>query len=187
MLFEKSKKFGPENFVKNNWRVFRLCVNAAQSHLFNEDLEMRLAEKETGVLEGEYTCGRNRFGFADVNTEGGEFTVVPLVGSECKLLNRYKEMLLKKYNLGNEDFAKLEMKGGWRTLHAPVLDLEVKDVETGQDGEKGLAAGAKRMPAAGESGTSNVPGNTVQISFRLQKGSYATVVIRGLLGDAISI
>jgi len=153
-MYEKSKRYGPQMFVKHYWRVFKLCLNAAQSHLFNEELEMRIADRELGPLEGEYTCGRNRFGFADVNVEGAEFTVVPLVGSECKILNKYKQMLMKKYGVESEDFRKAELKGGWRTLFAPIVDLKVEDVESK---------------------------NAVKLSFKLQKGAYATTAVKELL------
>lgn len=158
-MHKRSLVQGPENFVKNNWRVFRLCVNAAQSYLFNEELRMRVREGEAGVLEGEYSCGRNRFGFADVNCEGGEFTVAQLVGSECKTFNKYKRELMEKYGLRTDDFARVGVKGGWRTLYAPVLGLEAHDI--GRE--------------------------TICISFKLQKGSYATVLVKELLGEEFSI
>ncbi|MGB9634997.1 MAG: tRNA pseudouridine(13) synthase TruD [Candidatus Micrarchaeia archaeon] len=148
-MYELSKKYGPEKFVKTYWRVFKLCLNAVQSQLFNEELDMRIRDRKIGVLKGEYSCGRNEFGFADVNVEGSEFTVVQLMGSRC-VLNEYKEMLLEKYGFNIKDFETFGLKGGFRTLYTPVVELSVMDC-----GDR-----------------------CVKLGFRIQKGAYATALLK---------
>ncbi|MEM3364603.1 MAG: tRNA pseudouridine(13) synthase TruD [Candidatus Micrarchaeia archaeon] len=161
-MYEKSKRYGAEKFIKTYWRVFNLCLSAFQSRLFNEEVEMRIRDGRTGVLKGEYACGRNKLGFADVGVEGNEFTVVQLVGGKC-IVNEYKSSLLQKYKLETEDFEKAGLKGGWRTLYAPILWEGIENI------------------------CEEKKGNTVRLKFMLQKGSYATVAIRSVMGDEISI
>jgi len=154
LMFEKSKRIEPKRFIQMNWRLFKLCVHAFQSQLFNEELEARIMDNEMGVLEGEYSCGRNAYGFADITVEGNEFVVAPLMGSGLKLqVNKYKAEQLNKYELTMADFEMLNIKGGWRTLYAPVVGLDAKDLSDG----------------------------CVQVSFAIQKGSYATVALDHIL------
>lgn len=155
-MYEASRKMDPKKFVQKNWRLFKLCAHAFQSQLFNEELEMRIRDGKLNVLEGEYTCGRNTFGFADINVEGSEFTVTPLIGSKVEFLNGYKSEQLKKYGVTKEDFERLEIKGGWRTLYAPLVDLNARDLSEG----------------------------CVELSFAIQRGSYATVALNEIIKSA---
>ncbi|MCX8205679.1 MAG: tRNA pseudouridine(13) synthase TruD [Candidatus Micrarchaeota archaeon] len=154
-MLQQSRKMGAERFVRSNARLFKLCVHALQSLVFNRELEMRIRDGETGVLEGEYACGRNKFGFADINVEGGEFTVGLLVGSECRAVNKYKQAILDEYGISRESFRRSDVRGGYRTLYAPIIGLDAVDMGNG----------------------------VVRLKFALQKGSYATVLIDELVGE----
>ncbi len=142
----------PERWIKTNWRLFKFCVHAFQSKLFNEELSMRLKDGELGVLDGEYMCGDDRYGFADINSEGSDFVVTPLIGYRTAELNSYKRLLLDSYKISLDDFRNLDIKGGWRTLHARVVGLEIEQHDNG----------------------------LVHIAFSLQKGSYATELLKEL-------
>lgn len=148
-MLQQSRKMGAERFIRSNMRLFKLCTHAFQSLLFNRELEMRIRDGETGVLEGEYACGRNRYGFADVNVEGNEFTVGLLVGYECRAINRYKRALLDEYGISCQEFKAFDVKGGYRPLYAPIINFDATDLGEG----------------------------IVRLRFALQKGSYATVLI----------
>lgn len=151
-MLQQSRKMGAERFIRGNMRLFKLCVHGFQSLLFNRELEMRIRDGEIGVLEGEYTCGRNRYGFADASIEGNEFTVGLLAGSGCKAINSYKQALFDEYGVGCQHFKAFDVKGGYRPLYAPIISLDATDISEG----------------------------IVRLRFALQKGSYATVLIEEL-------
>lgn len=152
-MYEQYKKIGAKEFIKMNSKIFKLTVHALQSQMFNEEIEMRIKDKITYPLRGEYSCGRNFMGFCDLETEGSEFTAIQLIG-EGTVMNEYKEKILEKYNLTLEDFKKygIKTKENYRALTIPVVDFNYELV--GKDEHK--------------------------IKFKLQKGSYATEVIKQL-------
>ena len=104
------------------------------------------------VLEGEYRCGVDEHGFIDISREGNDFVVTPLVGSKLITVNKYKQYLLDNYGLSVEDFEKHDVKGGWRTLRAPVIDFSVNEISN----------------------------NVLKFKFKLSRGCYATVLINSL-------
>lgn len=151
--YEEYQKMGVDRFFKENSKLFKLTVHSLQSQLFNEEIERRTKDKVTYPLLGEYSCGRNFMGFCDLEKEGSEFTAVQLIG-DGTILNEYKKELLEKYEIKIEDFKKYGAKTreNYRAMKVPVIDFKYENI--GEEEHK--------------------------INFKLQKGSYATEVIRQL-------
>lgn len=146
----------PKQLLLKNKRLFKFCVHAFQSRLFNEELSMRIEDGNLGVLEGEYACGTNGLGFADTSLEGSDYVVTQLIGYKVNILNEYKRLLLDKYGVSTSQFRVLDAKGGWRTLYAPVVNLNYERIE-----------------------------DEIHFMFALQKGSYATVLLKELLSNNV--
>lgn len=151
--YEEYQKKGVDRFFKENSKIFKLTVHSLQSQLFNEEIEKRIKDKITYPLFGEYSCGRNFMGFCDLETEGSEFTAVQLVG-EGTIMNNYKKELLEKYEITTEDFKKYGAKTreNYRAMKVPVVNFEYEKINEQEH----------------------------KIKFKLQKGSYATEVIKQL-------
>ncbi len=113
----------PLKFVQSNKRTFQFMIHAFQSQLFNEELKMRLEEGAMDVLPGEYKCGANDYGFPQLDLEGNLFVVTELIGWKLRNPNKFKEYLLDKYDLKLDLFKKWDVKGGWRTLTAPLVNF----------------------------------------------------------------
>ncbi len=141
-----------KSFVLKNKRIFKFMVHAFQSKLFNEELELRLKDGEMDVLEGEYMCGANEFGFPELESEGSSFVVSELIGWKLRSPNKYKLYLMDKYGVDPSGFKELDVKGGWRTLTAPIIGLD-----------------------------SRKDGSDWYLHFSIPRGSYATVALRYLL------
>lgn len=151
--YEEYEKIGAEEFIKRNNKLFKLTMHAFQSQLFNEEIEKRNKHKVTYPLFGEYSCGTNFMGFCDLEKEGNEFTAVQLVG-EGTIMNEYKKELLEKYEITLEDFKKygIKTKENYRAMKVPVVNFNYEEINK----------------------------NEHKIKFMLQKGSYATEVVRQL-------
>jgi tRNA pseudouridine13 synthase len=151
--YEEYKEIGAKEFIKRNNKLFKLTVHAFQSQLFNEEIEKRIEDKITYPLFGEYSCGINFMGFSDLEKEGSNFTAVQLIG-EGTIMNEYKKELLEKYEITIEDFKKygIKTKSNYRTMKVPVVDFNYEKNKN----------------------------NEHNIKFMLQKGSYATEVVRQL-------
>ncbi|MBS3069645.1 tRNA pseudouridine(13) synthase TruD [Candidatus Micrarchaeota archaeon] len=143
-----------------------LFVNAYQSHLFNECLSLRIKEKNHGeLLEGEYFCGTNEYGFVDISNKSasssckgglaangsraGRFVVSKLLGYDSTPNEMEKEILgregLSISDFRVRSFPSLSLKGSFRPLLSPLVDFSFKE---------------------------NI------FSFSLSSGSYATVTMR---------
>jgi tRNA pseudouridine13 synthase len=149
--YEEYKEIGAEQFIKRNNKVFKLTIHALQSQLFNEEIEKRIKEKTTYPLLGEYSCGRDFMSFCDLNVEGSEFTAVQLMG-DGTIMNDYKKELLDKYEISIENFKKhgIRTHDNYRSMKIPVVNFNHKEINKEEH----------------------------KIKFMLQKGSYATEVIR---------
>jgi tRNA pseudouridine13 synthase len=151
--YEEYKKQGVEEFIKRNNKLFKLTIHALQSQLFNEEIEKRIKEKVTYPLLGEYSCGKNFMNFCDLETEGNEFTAVQLIG-DGTVMNDYKKELLEKYEITIDDFKKqgIKTRDNYRAMKVPVIDFSYEKILKDEH----------------------------KIKFMLQKGSYATEVIKQL-------
>lgn len=151
--YEEYQKIGAEEFIKRNNKLFKLTIHALQSQIFNEEIKKRIKEKITYPLYGEYSCGTNSMGFCDLEKEGNQFTAVQLIG-EGTIMNEYKKELLEKYEISIEDFKKhgIKTKENYRVMKVPVVDFNCETINK----------------------------NEYKIKFKLQKGSYATEVVRQL-------
>ena len=142
----------PMKFIHSNKRTFQFMIHAFQSKLFNEELKMRIEENAMGVLPGEYKCGVNDYGFPQLDLEGNKFVVTELIGWKLRNPNRFKEYLLDKYELNLDMFKRWDVKGGWRTLMAPLVNFNFSKED-----------------------------RDLIFSFDLPRGSYATEALNALV------
>lgn len=143
-------------------RLLKMYGHAYQSYLWNETLAAYLREKYQGK-ELNYSLGKLFF------SQQKEELDVPLVGFgqeiENKNLKKIIDKILKKEQLSETDFIfkpipELSLEGGLRTAFAAVKSLKIGKIELDE-----LNSGQKKC----------------LISFTLDKGSYATMVIKKLL------
>jgi len=137
-------------------RLLKMYVHAYQSYLWNETV--------AGLLEGkevEYSLGK--FVFCDERSN----LEVPLIGfsTELKEAKEVVSKLMRKESLNFSDFVikqipELSMEGGMRKVCVDVKDFSF--VEGGDE----FNLGKKK----------------VTLKFYLPKGSYATMVVRKVLG-----
>ncbi|MEM2960191.1 MAG: tRNA pseudouridine(13) synthase TruD, partial [Candidatus Bathyarchaeia archaeon] len=77
--------------------VLLMFVHSVQSYLFNILLHQKLEEAEPrnkiNIEEGEYLCGKNWYGFPEINRIDGTFPVGKLIGYSSKPNKREKEIL----------------------------------------------------------------------------------------------
>ncbi|NYZ78507.1 tRNA pseudouridine(13) synthase TruD [Candidatus Micrarchaeota archaeon] len=153
-----------------------MFVHAFQSALFNQTLEERVKKKKLFKAKaGDECCGKNAFGFPDVDVlkkvekkqvekvsgelaSGNAFLVGKVIGSDSELTAAEKKML-KKAGLTQDGFKFktmpwLSCRGGKRALAVPLKNFQV----------------LSENPAA--------------LRFELPAGSYATVAIKELLEKA---
>lgn len=158
-----------------------LFVQAHQSYLFNRFLSERLKHDLplNGAVEGDFVVAVERSGLpltsvakvakteklTEINSQiaAGKLRVaLPIVGAKQKLsgdvMGEIEAKVLSSEGIGEEDRWLNELscvsgKGGLRTVLAPVRDFKINDVE----------------------------GASVQVSFMLLRGCYATVLLRELI------
>ncbi|MBI4399182.1 tRNA pseudouridine(13) synthase TruD, partial [Candidatus Micrarchaeota archaeon] len=147
----------PNDFVNSLRKLPRglllMFVHAYQSYIFNVLLSKRISTGNLKPEEGEYTCALNDYGFPDLEkkTKKG-FLVGKLIGYESSL-NEVEKELFEKEAIDKEMFKikslpEISSKGSFRTLLTPLKDFNYKVDEE------------------------------LILSFSLQAGSYATVVLR---------
>ena len=131
-----------------------MFVHAYQSHLFNTLLSRRVEKHGSKKLKGDTFCGKNAYGFPDVEAKGKSFITGRVIGYETRKLTEGEKRLLKEEGVAQGDFRvkslpELGSKGTERALFAPVKDFwfEARD-------ENGI------------------------FTFSLPPGSYATVLLR---------
>ncbi len=157
-------------------RMLKMYVHAYQSFLWNESVRMLLEKleingKKIGYSEGEFL-------FADNTSEKLKNLEIPLIGFNYEeLLGRVNEkyrqelqeiigIIMKKEKLSKFGFVvkqipELSLEGEMRKMYSKVEELEVGNVEQDE---------------------LNKGNSKVNVGFKLGKGSYATIVMRKLLG-----
>ncbi len=163
-LTGKARKASRDRFRR------RLAVSAVQSHLFNDYLIQRLAlGQERTVLRGDWMCHRPHgqlFEAVDVEAEqarvdSGETLVTgPMFGHKMSLATgesgAFESEVLAQSGLSTDSFAAVGKLG--RGTRRPLLvypdEVGVDEVDDG-----------------------------VEVRFSLPSGSYATVVLREIMGE----
>lgn len=110
-----------------------LFVNAYQSHLFNEYLSLRIKKKSYGkLLEGEYFCSTNEYGFPDIQKKSSScFVVSKLLGFDSipnsleKEILTFEEISISDFKV--KSFPSLSVKSSPRTLLAPLANFSFKE------------------------------------------------------------
>lgn len=162
----------PRNAVgalqKVSLRILKLYTHAFQSYIWNRTLAEYVLRKGEQVREATYSEGVLRFA---TNVSVFKDLMIPLIGFDqtlCteELINIITEEILREEGLGRNDFVikqipDLSLEGGERAAFVPVEDLWIGSVENDE-----LHVGKKKC----------------QVSFFLGKGSYATMVVRAMMG-----
>ncbi|MBS3123730.1 tRNA pseudouridine(13) synthase TruD [Candidatus Woesearchaeota archaeon] len=148
-------------------RLLRMYVNAYQSWLWNETLSLYLKKKTEQFVEVKYAAGYLVF-----PDEAIPDLEIPLLGFEDlpkldKDLTEILEILKKRENLSPQDFIikqipELSAEGELRKAFVEVKDFKIRNTEKDD---------------------LNQEKNKVTISFFLQKGSYATIVIKKIFSE----
>ncbi len=135
--------------------VKKLIVQSYQSYLFNLELSERIRRNQLSPLEGEKTCGFNKYGFIDPEATGSAVTVGKIIGYNTKANEITSNILWNEgVELGDfkfRDLPELASEGFERPLLINVKDLKVER---------------------------ETKSKTVLIFFELPKGGYATSVLR---------
>ncbi|MGC8676276.1 MAG: tRNA pseudouridine(13) synthase TruD [Candidatus Micrarchaeia archaeon] len=138
--------------------VLIMFVHAVQAKIFNEELDMRVAN---GDFDSALRCAENFYGFPDTDriASEGKFPAASIVGydSEASKLNDYEQKILDAMQIKAQDFnirsmPELSMRGSFR----PIL-VNFKNMAYGIDN------------------------NDVKLSFELPTGAYATVLLNEVI------
>ncbi|MBI2667125.1 tRNA pseudouridine(13) synthase TruD [Candidatus Woesearchaeota archaeon] len=177
-------------------RLLRLYLNAYQSYLWNETLARYLQGKSEKVIEIPYSLGKFVF-LEEKNLEEIGLKIdfqklqIPIIGFDYeskknKETEKIIAEIMQKEELTAQDFIlkqipQLTLEGDLRKAFVEVKDLQI-----------GVVAGAKRKQLENpqifvfENDDFHSGKKKVKVSFTLPKGSYATMVIRGMMVELSS-
>lgn len=139
--------------------ILLLFVHALQSEIFNEMVSARVEEKDFKPQEGEFICGKNNFGFPDLEKKETRpkagFLAAKIIGYETIELNEHEFAILERRRLKPSDFRvrtiqEIGSKGTHRVMLAPYNDFSY---------------------------------NEEVFNFSIPSGSYATVLMREFLDE----
>lgn len=150
-------------------RLLRLYVNAYQSKMWNETVSEYLRLRGRGIWEMDYSQGKLVF---VENVEDFWEVEMPIVGFagidgvDDEEIREIINKIMKREQVTFTDFIikqipELTLEGEMRKIMAAVQDVVIGSFEDDE-----LNSGKKK----------------VRICFSLGKGSYATMVIRGMIG-----
>ncbi len=152
-------------------RLLRMYVNAYQSYLWNETIATYLNENGMVMKKIKYSLGtfvfvKNYRDFLNLQVPLLGFGAAELIPGEVEDIIQH---VLKKERITFHDFVikqipELSLQGELRSVMVEVQDLKVGTVQ-----EDEFHPGKKK----------------VLMSFTLTKGSYATMVVKGMLGQQI--
>ncbi len=148
-------------------RLLKMYINAYQSLLWNETLAHYLREKGKVEKEVEYSLGN--FMFVQ-DPEQFSSLDIPLIGcgdctSKNPKINEIMSTILQRENITPADFVIKQIKELTQMGEMRKAFVEVKDLKVGKFQRDELNPGKKK----------------VYLSFSLGKGSYATMVVRGIV------
>ena len=149
-------------------RLLRLYVNSYQSYLWNETLARYLCQKGKVVKEEAYSQGK--FVFVEKAEQFSELKI-PIIGFDAEELETDAEIkkiiieIMQQERLDYFDFIikqipQLTLEGELRKAFAEVKELVVGKAEKDE---------------------LNAKKSKIKVSFRLGKGSYATMAIRAMV------
>ena len=150
-------------------RLLRLYVNAYQSYLWNETLAAYLLSKGEVLKEVNYSLGK--FVFVSDSKRFVDLEV-PIIGFGSEevlvdsIMKKITDDLMAKEGINYNDFVikqipELTLEGEFRRAFVSVKNMEIGTFE-----EDDLNVGKKK----------------VLVTFSLGKGSYATMVIKRMVG-----
>lgn len=155
-------------------RLLRLYLNAYQSYLWNETLAQYLRKANIALKEVTYSVGV--FAFPDekeIKKRNFQELKIPLIGFDYQSKKNPEtqeiiEALMKTEQISPNDFIlkqipQLTLEGEMRKAFE-----EVKGLSLGEAEDDELHPGKKK----------------VKVSFTLPKGSYATMVVRGMMAES---
>ncbi len=157
-------------------RLLRLYLNAYQSYLWNETLAQYLRKANIALKEIPYSLGSFALPYEENFHEENSLQElkIPLIGFDYKetpnnekVQNILRE-LMKSEGISAEDFIlkqipQLTLEGEMRKAFGEVKGLSLWEAEDDE-----LHPGKKK----------------VKVSFTLPKGSYATMVVRGMMAES---
>lgn len=150
-------------------RLLKMYVNAYQSYLWNETLAEYLREEGKVEKEEKYSVGT----FVFIQNPDKFITLeIPLVGcdditSKDKKIDKIIAKILQQENITPSDFVIKQIKELTQMGEMRKAFIEVKDLKIGTPHKDEL----------------NVEKKKVCVSFSLGKGSYATMVVRTIVGE----
>lgn len=150
-------------------RLLKIYVNAYQSYLWNESLRLYLERKSKIIKKVSYTLGE--FCFTEKPDQKLE---VPLIGFNEEIIETVKNKEIK------EIISQLR-----QSEQITFTDFIIKPIpELSQEGELRKAFTEVKDLKVGnwEDDELNKGKNKITLSFSLGKGSYATMVIRKIIG-----
>ncbi len=161
----------PGEYTKALKRIPRqlslMFVHSVESHIFNRELAERVTNGELSPSDGDYTCGKNAYGFPDIDkvevfngTQRGGFAVGNIVGYGTERLTDSEKRIMDELGVSQSmfkirGFPELSSKGAFRPFFAPYLDFVVSD------------------------------NADLVIEFSLPHGSYATVLLREFVDSEV--
>lgn len=150
-------------------RLLKMYVNAYQSYVWNETLTQYL--REQGSVDKEEKYSKGTFVFVK-NPEEFLSLEIPLIGcaNNISKVGRINEIILKilqRENINPADFVIKQIKELTQMGELRKVFVEVKDLKIGPPQKDELNKGKKK----------------VSVLFSLGKGSYATMVVRAIVGE----
>ncbi len=160
----------PDNYANAIRKLPRslslMFIHSVEAHIFNKELEERIANGQTKPKPGDVVCHEDAYGFPDLSkTEEFDgkkaFLVGNILGFDTKSVTELEQKTLDELGLTLESFKvqglnELNSKGTSRSLFAPF-----KNISYGYSEEAG----------------------TLELGFSLPAGCYATVLMDELVED----
>ncbi len=149
------------NALKKKMKLVKLCFNAYQSYLFNLVLDSYI-RKNYEFKEAEYSLGKLAFPSDKVK----DFSI-PLLQFDTEIDGELKDIydkVLENEGIARKDFVIRQFPGLLQSTEEREAFVAVHELELGEVLSDDLNPGRKKQT----------------VSFFLDKGSYATIVIKAL-------
>lgn len=111
-----------------------MFVHSVEAQIFNRELELRIENDQTSLMEEDTGCGVDTFGFPDLSTaqkhaSGAKLILANTVGYDTEP-NEIENQVLQELEITTEMFKlpkmpELNCKGTLRVLFAPYIGMEV--------------------------------------------------------------
>lgn len=161
----------PDNYANAMRKLPRqialMFVHSVEDRIFNMELEKRVAEKRQFPEEGDLVCGKNFYGFPEIEKvwkyqsleNKDSFLIGNIIGYETQIITEEEKSIMGDMEIEKDSFKiksmpELSCKGSFRSLFAPYSNI---------------------------SHNINQEDKTVGIDFSLPAGSYATVLMSELI------